>query len=167
MVACTEGVEFDFARLQRPEKHERRIGEILDPVAEDAPNWSRMDGLKAKQERDKDAGKGFAMQIVTAFDTKCPTITKGYAKFRSTDPKLQHPSNPDLLRQFTPMEHARIKGIPDHLVKGLPMTLAHELLGQSICYDPFKAVAKLIGQAISTSLVLPQKHEPELLQLVG
>ena len=167
MVACTEGVEFDFARLQRPEKHERRIGEILDPVAEDAPNWSRMDGLKAKQERDKDAGKGFAMQIVTAFDTKCPTITKGYAKVRSTDPKLQHPSNPDLLRQFTPMEHARIKGIPDHLVKGLPMTLAHELLGQSICYDPFKAVAKLIGQAISTSLVLPQKHEPELLQLVG
>ena len=47
------------------------------------------------------------------------------------------------------------------------MTLAHELLGQSICYEPFKAVAKLIGQAISTRLVLPQKHEPELLQLVG
>jgi DNA (cytosine-5)-methyltransferase 1 len=148
MVAVTKGLSFDFSSLARPERCERRIGDILDPVSEDASCWSRMEGLKAKQERDKVEGKGFAMQIVTAFDTKCPTITKGYAKVRSTDPKLQHPSNPDLLRQFTPAEHARIKGIPERLVSGLSRTLAHELLGQSICYEPFRVVGRLIGAAL-------------------
>jgi DNA (cytosine-5)-methyltransferase 1 len=145
MVAVTRGLAFDFAGLVRPDRREQRIAEILDPVPEDASCWGRMEGLKAKQERDKAEGKGFAMQIVTPFDTKCPTITKGYAKVRSTDPKLQHPSDPDLLRQFTPAEHARIKGIPERLVSGLSATLAHELLGQSICYESFRAVGRLIG----------------------
>jgi DNA (cytosine-5)-methyltransferase 1 len=148
MVAVTKGLSFELSSLVRPERCERRIGDILDPVLEDASSWSRMEGLKAKQERDKAEGKGFAMQIVTAFDTKCPTITKGYAKVRSTDPKLQHPSNPDLLRQFTPAEHARIKGIPERLVSDLSATQAHELLGQSICYEPFRAVGWLIGSAL-------------------
>jgi Site-specific DNA methylase len=156
MVAVTRGLSFDFAALVRPSIQERRIGDVLDPVSDDAPCWSRMDGLKAKQarwqaERDKSEGSLFAMQIVTAFDTKSPTITKGYSKVRSTDPKLQHPSNPDLLRQFTPAEHARIKGIPERLVAGLSATLAHELLGQSICYDPFRSVGRLIGRALKTS----------------
>lgn len=109
-------------------------------------------------------GKGFAMQIVTAFDTKCPTITKGYAKVRSTDPKLQHPSNPDLLRQFTAAEHARIKGIPERLVSGLSATLAHELLGQSICYEPFRAVGRLIGAALKACGAI---HIPLRNQMIG
>lgn len=100
---------------------------------------------------DKEAGKSFAMQIVNEASTKCPTITKGYSKVRSTDPKLQHPSNPDLLRQFTPIEHARLKGIPQQLVTGLGITLAHELLGQSICYEPFRAVGRCIGKHIQSA----------------
>jgi len=164
MVAVTKGLSFDFSSLARPERCERRIGDILDPVSEDASCWSRMEGLKAKQERDKVEGKGFAMQIVTAFDTKCPTITKGYAKVRSTDPKLQHPSNPDLLRQFTPAEHARIKGIPERLVSGLSATLAHELLGQSICYEPFRAVGRLIGSALKACDAI---HIPLRNQMIG
>lgn len=127
-----------------------------------------MDGLKAKEERDKEAGKGFAMQILTERDMKCPTITKGYAKVRSTDPKLQHPSNPGLLRQFTPAEHARLKGIPEQLVSGLSATIAHELLGQSICYEPFLAVASLIGETLkNVSIDKPQQAEAMPLQLVG
>ena len=106
------------------------------------------------------------MQVVTAFDTKCPTITKGYSKVRSTDPKVQHPSNPDLLRQFTPAEHARVKGIPEHLVVGMSATLAHELLGQSICYAPFKAVGRLIGSTLKalrpTLAADHQEQEPRL-----
>lgn len=168
MLAVTEGVEFSFADLKRPPAQERRIAEILDEVPADAPCWSPMEGLKAKQERDKEAGKGFAMQILTERDIKCPTITKGYAKVRSTDPKLQHPSNPDLLRQFTPAEHARLKGIPEQLVNGLSATIAHELLGQSICYEPFLAVASLIGETLKTvGIDKPQKAEAMPLQLVG
>lgn len=164
VVAVTKGLSFDFSSLVRPERSERRIGDILDPVSEVALCWSRMEGLKAKQERDKAEGKGFAMQVVTAFDTKCPTITKGYAKVRSTDPKLQHPSNPDLLRQFTPAEHARIKGIPELLVSGLSPTLAHELLGQSICYEPFRAVGRLTGAALKACGAI---HIPLRNQIIG
>ncbi len=79
-------------------------------------------------------------------------ITKGYAKVRSTEPKLQHPANPDLLRQFSPAEHARMKGIPEHLVFGLSATVAHELLGQAVCYAPFLAVGKAIGRALGELL---------------
>lgn len=61
MVAVTKGLSFDFSSLARPERSERRIGDILDPVSENALCWSRMEGLKAKQERDKAEGKGFAM----------------------------------------------------------------------------------------------------------
>lgn len=168
MVAVTEGMSFDFSALQRPEKHERSIAEVLDPVSEDADCWSEMQGLKAKQERDKQEGKGFAMQIVNGSDTRCPTITKGYAKVRSTDPKLRHPSNPDLLRQFTPAEHARMKGVPEQLVHGLSATLAHELLGQSICYGPFRAVASLLGQLLKANPAVEiRKDEMAQLRLVG
>lgn len=147
MVAVTRGMQFDFSMLERPEFSERHIGDILDTdVPEDS--WSEMAGLKAKEARDKAEGKGFTMQIVTAFDTKCPTITKGYSRRRSTDPKLAHPTNPDLLRQFSPAEHARIKGVPEQLITDMSMTVAHELLGQSICYGPFRAVGKLTGETI-------------------
>ena len=145
MVAVTKGLDFDFAALKRPESTARRIAEILDDVAEDSPMWSAMQGLKEKEIRDMANGKNFKMQILKGDSTKCPTITKGYSKVRSTDPKLQHPNNPGLLRQFTAAEHARIKGIPESLIEGLPQTLAHELLGQSICYEPFREVGRCLG----------------------
>ena len=159
MIAVTEGLHFDFEALKRPEKKTCKIAEVLDPVPADDPMWSQMQGLKIKQERDLAAGKNFKMQIVNAFDTACPTITKGYAKIRSTDPKLQHPSNPDLLRQFTPAEHARIKQISERLVEGMSATVAHELLGQSICYEPFKAVAVCIGEMLKSiaNVVAPKQ----------
>lgn len=149
MVAVTQGLEFDFLMLHRPPRHSMSIADVLDDVSDDDPRWSEMQGLKAKQARDLEAGKNFKMQIVTAFDKACPTITKGYAKVRSTGPKLQHPSNPELLRQFTAKEHCRLKSIPEHLVDGLSMTVAHELLGQSVCYEPFRAVARSIGQMLA------------------
>jgi DNA (cytosine-5)-methyltransferase 1 len=69
-------------------------------------------------------------------------------KRRSTDPFLQHPENPDLLRLFTPAEHARIKGILESLVAGLSGTTAHQLLGQSILPVPFEFVGEKVGYSI-------------------
>ena len=151
MVAVTHGMHFDFDSLVRPPKVERTVSEVLDDVPEDSDLWSPMQGLKEKEARDKAAGKNFMMQIVTAASNQCPTVTKGYSKARSTDPKLQHPSNPDLLRHFTPAEHARLKQIPTTLIAGLGMTIAHELLGQSICYEPFRAVGRCIGKTLLNS----------------
>lgn len=148
VVAVTEGVELDLALLARPATQVRRIAEILEPVGDDDERWSAMAYLVAKQARDLAKGSNFKMQIVTGESTSCPTITKGYAKVRSTDPKLRAPHDASLLRQFTLVEHARLKGIPEGLIEGLGLTLGHELMGQSVCYPPFVAVGELLGRAM-------------------
>jgi DNA (cytosine-5)-methyltransferase 1 len=117
-----------------------------------------MQYLKDKEVRDKAAGKGFMRQEVDAASISVPTITRGYMKRRSTDPFLRHPENPDLLRLFTPSEHARIKGIPEEFVANLSGTMAHQLLGQSILMKPFLHVGKALGKAIGQfgSIVNPE-----------
>lgn len=148
MVAVTEGMHFDWSMLQLPAKQSLTLSDKLDDIPLDHPMWSEMKGLKAKQVRDIADGKGFMMQTFSGDSPKIATITKGYAKVRSTDPKIEHPTNPDLLRQLTPAEHARIKQFPENIIEGLSGTLAHEVLGQSIVRDPFMAAAKLSGQSI-------------------
>lgn len=149
MVAVTQGIEFDFDQLQPPSARTRRLGDALDHIADDDPRWSRMEGLKAKELRDLADGKGFRMQVFNADSEHIGTLTKGYAKVRSTDPKIAHPTNPDLLRQLTPAEHARVKEVPEHLVDGLSDTVAHELLGQSVVYPPFRDVGQHVGNALN------------------
>jgi len=50
---------------------------------------------------------------------------------------------------FINREHARIKGVPEHLVEGMSATRAHEGLGQGVCYAPFKALGKAIGRMLA------------------
>lgn len=145
MVAVTKGMSFDYADMPRPVRVERQLSEILEDIPLDHPSWSEMKGLKAKEIRDKEAGKSFAMQIFNGASTKINTLTKGIGKNRSTDPKIAHPTNPDLLRIPTPVEHARAKDIPEELIEGLCATTAHELLGQSINYQPFVSVGFAVG----------------------
>lgn len=148
MVAVSEGIEFDFDQLQPPGRGQQKLGDVLEDVPEDHPSWSTMAGLRAKEIRDRENGKNFAMQIFDADSEHVGTITKGYAKIRRIDPKLRHPSDPNLLRQFLPSEHARIKGVPEHLVDGVSATIAHEILGQGIVYPPFVGVGKHLGEAL-------------------
>lgn len=148
MVAVTEGMHFDWSMLQIPPKQTLTLSEVLDDIPLDDPMWTEMKGLKAKQERDIAAGKGFLMQTFSGEAEKIATITKGYAKVRSTDPKIEHPTNPNLLRQVTTAEHARIKQFPERVIEGLGITIAHEALGQAILRDPFVAAGKLSGESI-------------------
>jgi DNA (cytosine-5)-methyltransferase 1 len=148
LVAITRGIEFDVTALDVPVTETQPLGSVLELVSHDDPRWSEMAGLKAKQERDMEAGKGFKMQVFDALSHRIGTITKGYAKVRSTDPKIRHPDNPDLLRQLTPIEHARVKQIPERLIAGLSNTVAHEVLGQSVVYKPFVALGVLIAKSL-------------------
>jgi len=148
IVAVTEGMVFSFEDLVYPEKTIRHLGEILEDLPDNDSRWSTMTGLKEKELRDKEARKGFRMQVFAPGDTRIGCITKGYAKVRSTDPKIAHPSDPNLLRQLTPIEHARAKGIPEEIVSGLSQTTAHELLGQSVLFAPFKAVGNLVARCL-------------------
>lgn len=148
VVGVTNGIPFDFAALKKPMRMVRQLREVLEEIPSSDPRWSEMRGLKEKEIRDKEAGKGFMMQVFTPGDTYIGTLTKGYAKVRSTDPKIRHPENPELLRQLTPVEHARIKGVPESLISGMCQTLAHEVLGQSVLVTPFKAVGELVGDCL-------------------
>lgn len=158
MVAVTEGIAFDFAQLQPPASKRQVLGDVLEDVPLDDPRWSTMTGLKEKEKRDLEAGKGFRMQVFDAEADHIGTITKGYAKVRSTDPKIAHPTNPDLLRQLTPAEHARIKQVPDLLVKGLSATVAHEILGQGVVYRPFHDVGHHVGNALNKFAGRPESR---------
>ncbi|AXK43973.1 DNA cytosine methyltransferase [Erythrobacter aureus] len=148
LVAVTEGIEFDIEAIERPGMQDDVLGNYLDDVPEDSPLWSKMTYLREKEQRDIAAGKGFRMQICQPDSLKIPTLTRGYAKIRSTDAKIQHPSDPEMLRQVTPAEHARIKGVPTDMIDGLSITRAHEMLGQSILAKPFHALADLLGKAL-------------------
>lgn len=164
MVAVTSGMEFNFESLLVPEKIERKLGEVLDAVAEDDGCWSAMDYLKAKEIRDAAKGNSFAMQVFDKDSDHINTIRKGYHKNGSSDPKIAHPSNPNLLRLLNQFEHARCKDIPEHLIAGMSKTAAHELLGQSIAYPPFVAVGHLVGLALKGEIkacAAPQLQLPE------
>lgn len=148
LVAVTKGIPFDLSTL-RPDLYPvRTLAEIMDPVAEDDPCWGSMQYLKDKEIRDLEAGKGFRMQIYDGSETSINTLTKGLAKRRSTDPFFRHPKNPDLLRLPTVREHARCKGIPEHLVDGLCQSTGHEVLGQSVVYRPVRALIRHVAEAL-------------------
>jgi DNA (cytosine-5)-methyltransferase 1 len=150
MVAVTEGLEFDFDQLQPPGASHQLIAEVLDEdIGPDDERWRTFDYLKTKEVRDAAKGSSFSMQVVTPTGNSVPTLRKGYAKGGSTDPLLQHPTNPDLLRQFTPQEHSKIKRVPSHLVDGLSNQVAHEVLGQGIVYSPFKDVGMHVGNSMN------------------
>jgi DNA (cytosine-5)-methyltransferase 1 len=151
LVAVTAGLAFDASAMAPPHmKCQSTVGEILEDMADDARCWSEMGYLRDKEARDRAAGKGFRMQILGPADTQVGTIGADYQKNRSTEPKLRHPTKGDaLLRLFTPIEHARIKGIPESVITGLPATRAHKLLGNSICFEPFVRVGKAIARTLN------------------
>lgn len=152
MVGVTRGVEFSFDQLAPAVRVVRRLGELLDEsIADDDPRWMTFGHLKDKAVRDRADGKGFKMQTLSPDSTRVPVMRRGYAKAGSTDPLLQHPTDPTLLRKLTSAEHARVKGVPAELVAGLSENLAHQLLGQGIAYQPFRRVGERIGEAMLMS----------------
>ena len=154
------GARFDFDQVKPLRTKELTLRDILEPLALDSERWRPHEGLEAKAVRDKEAGKGFATQFLTGDEGHCGTIGKGYARRRSTEPFLLHPDNPKLSRIFTPVEHARVKGIPESVAAGECDTIAHEIYGQSGVYPKFEAIGAGIGWLIDSlaSVVLPGRQ---------
>lgn len=149
MVAVTQGIEFSFEDLAPAVRVVKTLGDALDPeIGDDDPRWREVAYLKAKQIRNASTGDCFKMQFVTPQSINVPTLRKGYHKSGSTDPRLVHPTDPALSRLLTPAEHARVKGVPPELVATLAQTTAHELLGQGIVYEPFRATGQRIGEQL-------------------
>lgn len=158
VVGYTKGADISLERdLQMPARVERMLAEILEDIPLEDPRWSTMSGIKAKEQRNIEGGKAFfRMQIFEPEDSAFNCITKGVAKNRHTDCKIRNQINPELLRIPTVLEHARAKGVPEGLVEGLAATVAHELLGQSVIFDPFVSV----GEAIGVGLLRLRTQQP-------
>lgn len=165
MVAVTEGIDFDIESIVKGYDKEPVLGDVLEQIANDSPLWSTMSYLREKEERDIAAGKGFRMQIFDGASSGVKVVGRGYAKRRSTEAKIRHPSDPSLLRQLTPVEHARVKGIPEAMIANVSVTRAHEMLGQSVLTKPFRALSELIGKTLiawQKGIILPKTSRPSM-----
>ena len=142
MVAVSEGIAPESLELPQVIQDQPTIASILE--ANPSEKWSTNDYLHAKAERDLAAGKGFKRQLITGAETTCGTIGRYYAKKRSTEPFVVNSEG--LERLFTPIEHARVKSVPEHLIQGISKTTAHEILGQSVDYrQPLKLAIQLFS----------------------
>jgi DNA (cytosine-5)-methyltransferase 1 len=150
MIAISDGVsEFDLEKVSPLRQKEETLGEILETIPDDSPRWKPFSYLAEKELRDKAEGKGFSRQLLTENSVSCGTIGRFYAKCRSTEPFIVNKKDPGLSRILTPREHCRVKGIPQEVIEGLADTTAHEILGQSVIYPAFQAVALELGKSLS------------------
>lgn len=142
MVAVSEGIAPESLELPQVIQDQPTIASILE--SEPNEQWSANAYLHEKAERDLAAGKGFKRQLITGSETTCGTIGRYYAKKRSTEPFVVNSEG--LERLFTPIEHARVKSVPEHLIEGISKTTAHEILGQSVDYrQPLKLAIQLFS----------------------
>lgn len=131
---------------------EPTLGTVLEDLPLDDERWQAYDYLRDKAVRDLAEGKGFARQILGPDAEVCGCIGRGYAKARSTEPFIRHPVDPELSRLMTRGEHASVKTIPLEMVHGVSDTIAHEILGQSVIYAAFEALAKAVGMMVMRAL---------------
>lgn len=155
---ATEG-GFDAEDIHPVRTKEAKLVDILENIPEDDSRWAIHTYLEDKQEKDIAAGKGFMRQIFTGSESLISTITRGYAKIRSTDPHIAHPTKARYTRLLTQKEHARAKALPEGWIEAceLPDSVAHEALGQGVVYPKFKAVGAAIGFNFKT---LMEKFRP-------
>lgn len=170
VVGLTPGMgnPFDFGQLVSLRQKEACLQEVLEDIPLDSDRWKAYSYLADKQERDLAAGKGFKRQLLDGSATHCGTIGGGYAKGRSTEPFVIHPEDPELSRLLTPTEHARVKATPLCVIHGVAETTQHQILGQSIVYTVFEAVAYLLGLTIQglTKVVEAASNVVELVSTV-
>lgn len=167
VVALSHGIDgFDIQSIEPVRTKERAINDILESVPLDSEKWKSFDYLASKEIRDLAAGKGFSRQLLDGNEDGCGVVAKGYAKCRSTEPFITHPEDPTLSRIFTPTEHCRVKGVPVELISGVSDTTAHEILGQSVVYPAFVAVALALGNSLRSMCGLATRAVEQLSSVV-
>ena len=128
LIAVSEGLDFELD-LQPIRDREKTLATILDDIPVDSKLWRPCDYLDKKAIRDKQADKGFSMQLVDSVSLKVGCIGKGYSKWRSTEPLVKHPTDPSLKRLLTANELSQIKTIDKSLVQGMSRTKQIEMDG--------------------------------------
>lgn len=63
-------------------------------------------------------------------------------------------------RLLSPVEHCRVKDIPELFIQGVSSTTAHEGLGQSILYGQGRGIGQLVARDVCLPLLL-KKPTPQ------
>lgn len=149
LVAESAGLDSGFDLDHACPIFERKgvLGEILDDVPLDDDCWKSKQGLIEKEKRDREAGKGFRMQIFNEESTYIGTIRAQYTKSGSSDPLIKHPEK-DMFRLINKEEHCRLKSLPESFVEGWPETTAHKFLGNGLDGMTAKSITFELGRCI-------------------
>lgn len=148
MVALSKGLgEFDFDSVVKLGTTNQPISEILENISQDSERFKDLEYLRLKEIEDIKNNKGFRRSLLNGTETKCSCLGRYYSKYRSTESMILH-SDGIKSRLFTPVEHAKVKGINPRIIEGINDTTAHEILGQSIIYPAFVELAKALGKTL-------------------
>lgn len=150
LTAISEGIAPDSLELPTVTPSGRTFDQLSDPAELVADLWAENTYLKKKAVRDAEkaasgGGSFFARQLLDGTETRCGVIGKYYNKKRSSEPFRVEGV---LERLLTVAEHARVKSVPANLVRGLPKSVAHEILGQSVDYRQPLLLSQLIARAL-------------------
>jgi DNA (cytosine-5)-methyltransferase 1 len=148
MVGISPEIGLALDRIVPIREKEKSLSEILEDIGPDSELWRPYANLLRKAALDLEKGRNFKLNLVTGAAVAIGTLGAGYSKVRNTEAKLVHPTDPTLMRQLTPVEHARAKGAPPELIRDLSATLAHTILGNSVSHAAWQAFGRLLGQSI-------------------
>ncbi|UUA75164.1 DNA cytosine methyltransferase [Cellvibrio sp. QJXJ] len=149
-IAVSAGLPaIDVSKIESFDKVYGTLGELVEPNEVTNSLWRKHDYLDAKQEHDIAEGKGFRRALYTNAATKINVIGRSYMKRRSSEPFIVNEQG--LERLLTPIEHCRVKGIPECLIKNVFDTTAHEGLGQSILFNHARGIGRLLGNQLFVS----------------
>jgi len=122
------------------------LGDLMDNVPADSPEWAEHEYLKRKEEADRAAGKGFMRSIVNEDSTAITTINRTYHKRQSTPSMIRREDGME--RLLRPAEIARSMACPESLVDGCSMTLAVEGLGQGVDVNQARGIGMAIARDV-------------------
>ncbi|NOI32020.1 DNA cytosine methyltransferase [Vibrio coralliilyticus] len=137
------------------------LSDALESIALDSPLWREMEHVKRKE---NDQRLNFKNTLYSGNDTKIGTLTATYSSPKVGAPMLQHPTNKNLQRQFTPKESCNIRALPKKLAevvmsvaKGTHSLISsrgsssavHRLNGNSVTPKAWIALGAFIGRYLS------------------
>jgi DNA (cytosine-5)-methyltransferase 1 len=163
VVFATEGLELNSIEEKLAAHFEdckTCIGDIFDyehikshPTPENKGEhkngWYPLEKLLGREQEAILKGKGHRAKVVRSMnETKISTLTSTIGRGARLDETTLLSPCGNFVRIPTPLEHVRAKGLPEHLIKDIPSTFAHQLAGNSITTKPFISLSQVIGETL-------------------
>ncbi|GIC77056.1 DNA cytosine methyltransferase [Moritella sp. F3] len=150
LIATSEGIAQDFSIndvINVGDTPPTSLGEFMDTVDIDDKAWKDKLHLIEKQERDKEKGSSFSMQIFDKDSKSISCLRAQVQKSGSSDPLIQHP----ITKKFripSALEHIKAKGYPEWFIDGLGEGQAHYGGGNSIIPNILISLTYFLGMSL-------------------